>query len=250
MVMWLRSVLLGILVLIAAGAQTFPAPLAFEVESVRLSKSSAVHSSVDVAEGGDVSIHNITMVELITAAYRKRENSLAGVPAWFRSDQFDIAAKGPPQMKESDLSVRLQSLLSTEFKLAVHEEQRPIQAFAMVVAKGGATLQSAPGLGYPGCKRGGTVDSLVLDCESITMANLIGQLTFAAQDYLDRPIVDMTGLNGTFHVRVEWAPQRLVDTNGGLTIFAALEKQLGLKLEARKVPAPVLVIDHVERLAL
>jgi uncharacterized protein (TIGR03435 family) len=249
--MLLRSVPLGILVLITASAQTFPARPAFEVESVRLSKSSAMHSSVDVAEGGVVSFHNITMVELITAAYNKRENAMAGVPAWFRSDQFDIVAKGPSQMKESDLSVRLQSLLATEFKLAIHEEQRPIQAFAMVPAKkGGAAPQTAPGPGSPACKRGGTVDTLVLDCESITMENLIGPLTFVAQDYLDRPVVDLTGLKGTFRVRLEWVPQRLVDTNGGVTLFAAFEKQLGLKLEARKVPASVLVIDHVERLAL
>jgi uncharacterized protein (TIGR03435 family) len=73
------------------------------------------------------------------------------------------------------------------------------------------------------------------------------QVRFAAKDYVDRPVVNSTGLTGTFHVRLQWIPQRLVDTNGGLTVFAALTKQLGLKLEQRKVPVPVLLVDHIER---
>jgi uncharacterized protein (TIGR03435 family) len=237
-----------LLLIVHAGfAQDASLPSEFVVQIVKPSQSNAIRTG-QVADGGEVSFRNITVAELLTAAYHKWESEMVGLPSWARSEQFDIVAKGPAQMTEADVSVRLKSLLIKEFRLAAHEDKEARDAFAMVAAGGGVpTLQSAPGPGLPGCKRGGSIEQPVLDCESITMDNLIGPLTFAAKDYLDRPVINLTGLSGTFHVRLEWVPQRFVDANGGLTLFAAFTQQLGLRLEKRKVPVPVLVIDHIER---
>ena len=65
-----------------------------------------------------------------------------------------------------------------------------------------------------------------------------------------RPVADLTGLNGTSDFKLQWTGRGKIETEGGLTIFDAVTKQLGLKLEQRKIMLPGLVIDHIERLAL
>ena len=68
-------------------------------------------------------------------------------------------------------------------------------------------------------------------------------------DYIDGPVIDQTGLTGHYGMKLTWTPQRLIETNGGLTVFDALIRQLGLRLEQRKVSAAVIVIDRAEGLA-
>jgi uncharacterized protein (TIGR03435 family) len=65
---------------------------------------------------------------------------------------------------------------------------------------------------------------------------------------VDKTVVDQTGLTGSYDFRLDWMARNNIDAVGGLTMFAALEK-LGLKLEAKKLALPVVVIDHVEKLA-
>jgi uncharacterized protein (TIGR03435 family) len=244
-----RNLSLGILVLRAMSAQTAPPQPEFEVEKIRFSQS-LTESKLDVADGGSVTWHSVTMIELLAAAYSKREDELVNAPAWFRSDQFDIVAKGPPKMTESDFSVRMRSLLATEFKLAVHEEEQQRRAFALVVAKGGPGFQRAGSAGAPSCANGGTGGTLLVDCERTNIEFLIGRMRFSASDYVDRQVVDLTGLTGMYRLRLEWAPQRVVDAEGGLTLFDALTRQLGLKLEERRVPVKVIVVDRAEHPAI
>jgi len=80
--------------------------------------------------------------------------------------------------------------------------------------------------------------------------------TRIAPSFIDRPVVDLTGLKGPYDIKLDWVPRPLVgnaadgataEAAAGSTVFDALDRQLGLKLEERKLPLPVIVIDHVER---
>jgi len=219
----------------------------FEVENVTPNKSGAPEHVSDISRGGEIFFRNITIGELLPLAFQRRESLIFGSPAWFGTDRFDIAAKAQLGFSEATLGLMVQSLLAREFGLAFHEEQRPMDAFALVVANGGPRIARVPGPGTPGCGRDGAMDKLEVDCTAITMRNLTNFLPNVAPDYLDRPVVDQTGLYGTYELKLSWTPQRSIATAGGLTIFDAIAKQLGLKLEQRKLPVPVIVIDHAAR---
>jgi uncharacterized protein (TIGR03435 family) len=150
----------------------------------------------------------------------------------------------------------LQTLLAERFKLAIHQEQKITAVFALVAAKGGLKLQAAAGSGQPKCGRGPGAEGLNHTvCTNFTMTDLAAWLpTRIAPSFIDRPVVDLTGLNGTYDIKLDWVPRPVVadaadgpDEAAGDTVFDALDKQLGLKLEERKLPLPVIFIDHVER---
>lgn len=217
-----------------------------------------------ILPGGEFSVTNISMVELMQFAYKVDGNAISGFPGWFRSDRFDVVAKGPVNTSDATLRLMLQSLLAREFKLAVHQEQKPQDAFALVVVKGGPKLQKAAGSGAPTdsgatnsqfddptdhCKRAADSAGIHADCTNISMAELAKRLPSLAPAYLDRPVVDLTGIPGTYDLKLDWVGRGKIEAEGGLTVFDAVEKQLGLRLEQRKVPLPGIAIDHVERLA-
>ena len=81
------------------------------------------------------------------------------------------------------------------------------------------------------------------------MPELALRLRSLAPAYFDRPVVDQTGITGTYDLALQWTGRDQIDSLGGLTIFDAVTKQLGLKLEQRKVPLPAITIEHVERLS-
>jgi uncharacterized protein (TIGR03435 family) len=81
------------------------------------------------------------------------------------------------------------------------------------------------------------------------MGDLALNLVGWSQGTIDRRVTDLTNLDGKYDFELVWTPPAIIEEKGGLTIFDALARQLGLNLEPRKVPMPVLVIDHVERLA-
>jgi uncharacterized protein (TIGR03435 family) len=238
------------LLLAAAAAHTQPADPRpeFESESIKPNNSGGTVRA-EQFDGRQFIMNNSTISELLPFAFLRGEDAIVGIPAWFRTERYDIVARASSDTTEATLALMLQSMLARELKLTFHEEQRPMNAFALVVSEGGATLQRAPGPGYPACERGDSDDQPDVDCTSITMANLVKYLSFVAQDYIDSPVVNETGMKGTYALKLAWTPRRLIETSGarGVTIFDALTKQTGLKLEPRKLPAPVIVIDHAER---
>ena len=254
---------LTICALLAVGtaiAQTTPPRPEFDAESVKLNKSGAEPSG-GILPGGEFSVTGMSMIEIMQFAYKVEGNAISGFPAWFRTDRFDIIAKGPANTTGPTLQLMLQSLLAKEFRLVVHMEPRPQDAFALVVAKDGPKLQKAAPAAPTSnpaadqsedpedhCKKTNESGLGTAYCTNITMAELAKRLPSLAPAYLDRPVVDMTGISGTWDLKLQWTGKGKIDTDGGLTIFDAVTKQLGLKLEQRKVPLPGLVIDHIERL--
>ncbi len=227
-------------------AQTTPLRPEFEVANVKPNHSGAADYPSSVA-GSQVSFRSTTIADLFPLAFQRKGDLIVGGPAWLRTERFDITAKAPPNTSEATLGLMVQSLLAKEFKLAFHEEQRSQDAFVLEVAPSGPKLREVPAdPSRPDCSRGGTTELLVVECPAVTIANLIPRLLFAARDFIDRPIVDQTGLTRNYQLKLEWVPRRIAEETGGLTIFQALTKQLGLKLVQRKVPVPVIVIDHAE----
>jgi uncharacterized protein (TIGR03435 family) len=84
-------------------------------------------------------------------------------------------------------------------------------------------------------------------CQHTTMEAFTRDLPKIEGRYIDRRVVDETGLEGGWDFTVEWTPPAQIETDGGLTLFAALQAQLGLKVESKKLPVPIVVIDSMAR---
>jgi uncharacterized protein (TIGR03435 family) len=198
------------------------------------------------------------------------------------TDHFDVVAKLPAEVTgEKQHRAMIQSLLEDRFKLVVHRETKDLPAYALVVGKNGLKIKEVPpdpetdaGRGkvdvtVTGGGRGGTVvnygpGSYVtyglnkLDAKKVNFASLVDTLA----RFVDRPIVDMTGLTGKYDFTLEYSVEELrslVRASGGdasripdlggdptISIFSSLEG-LGLKLEARKAPVEVIVVDRAEK---
>ena len=230
-----------------ASAQT---PREFEVAEVKPNHSGQPGMQGGILPGGQISVRNFPMKELILQAYKAGD--VAGGPSWLDSERFDIIAKAPPNTPEDTLRLMLQRLLEDRFQLMIHREQRPMMVYALIAARGASRLQHAAGSGQPGCHRGQGAESLNHTvCTNLTMADLASLLsTRIAPSFIELPVIDHTGLRGSYDIRLDWVPRQLADSDAGAgaTIFEALDKQLGLKLEKRKEPRPVIVIDHIERI--
>jgi uncharacterized protein (TIGR03435 family) len=251
-------------VLLSCGAfgQAPAARLEFEAATVKVNKSGELEAQGGILPGGAVSGRNLTLGMLMPMIYKVPENYIVGAPSWFGSDRFDIVAKAPPNSSDDDVFLMVQTLLADQFKLAVHREQKPMNVFELVVGKGGPKFQKAAGTGKPDCKRsfGATYDhpekagpngngdgQMHAVCVNMTMADLAEALPNLAPGYIDRQVVDSTGLKGTYDLNLAWVGRNLID-QGGITMPDAVDKQLGLKLEEKKLPMSIVVIDHAERL--
>ncbi len=249
--------LTAFLLMVSCGAVAQVKP-EFDAAVVKFNKSGAAEPTGGILPGGQFSVTNVSMLEVFRFAYKLDGDAISGMPSWFRTDRFDIIGKGPANTPDATLRLMLQSLLAKEFKLKVHQEEKPQNGFALVVAKGGVRLQKAAGTTAPAdpndpnehCKRITGGEGIMADCTGITMPELAKRIPSLAPAYLDgRPVVDLTGISGTYDLKFQWTGKQKIETEGGLTIFDAVTKQLGLKLEQRKIMLPGLVIDHIERLA-
>ncbi len=205
--------------------------------------------------GGVMRLRSLTMRLLITLAYKeiiqdgyisanKGNDYLKGGPGWLESDRFDLLAEGPPNATADEQRLMIQAVLIDRFHLAVHREQKIMPAYGLVVEKRGTKLQPAGGAGNPECTTRALAPPLrSLVCHDVTMALLAARLPF----YVGQPVTDLTGIQGSYDVRLDIAPgSASQDVAPSPTVFEALGK-LGLKLEPRKQPMPVIVIDHVDR---
>jgi len=249
----------------AVFGQPAATPLSFEVADVQVSKPGGPEPSGNFLPGGRVELHKVTMKEMIAAAYKVEDDMVAGGPDWLSADHFDIVAKANPKSTENDLRAMLQTLLVERFKLAVHQDKKVVQVYALVVGKGGPKLQesAADDSVKTGCKRDNPNEpnrlGIRIACTKMTMADFAEELPNRAAAYIDLPIVDLTELKGAYDFKLVWTPKAalegrkapdgtvITEPAGGLSIFDALQTQLGLKLEQRKHPMPVIVVDRVER---
>jgi len=228
---------------------TEPAPM-FEVASIKPDKSETGVDRIRNAKGTFL-VQNVSLKRIIGMAFGVEEGRdyLFSGPGWLDDDRFDIEARYPPETSERDVLRMLQTLLAERFRLQVHREPREFSAYALVTAKGGAKIRART-LGpndRPVPRR--QTQPGHLSASSITLAMLADSLSRPAFQ-LGRQVVDLTGLTGYFDLTLDWAPMGGADNptdNVGPSIFTALEEQLGLKLESRRIPIDVLVVDNVDR---
>ncbi len=192
-------------------------------------------------------LRKATMVDLISIAWNVVPDNVVGGPNWLEFDRFDIAAKAPRNTTPDALRLMLQALLTERFKLAVHRDTRPMPAFALTVGKGKPKMSEAQG-SNPVCTYEQPPGSKLRawNCRNMTMAEFAERLHDMAHDYLIDPLVEATGLEGRWDFDLRWHARSEVLPAGTdrLTIFDAIEKQLGLTLTRREAPAPVLVVDR------
>jgi uncharacterized protein (TIGR03435 family) len=249
-----RALLTAVSLLVALnGALAQPTPQAFEVVSIKQSTEPEGSSNWHSSPAGSLRMHNQTLKALIRIAYKVRDAQVSGGPKWLDSDRYHIDAKASGPASDSQLMILLQSLLAERFKLALHREQKPLPGYALTVAKGGVKMQRAE-LGGPSrsnSNRGHmTATGLSMERFAQTLWGMTGS-----------PVSDETHLSGVFNFTLDWtreedrpiipgdtpAPVAAADPSAPPNIFAALQDQLGLKLEPRKIPMEILIIDHAEK---
>ena len=206
--------------------------------------------------GGRFEVRTATMVELISFAYDMESDKVLAGPSWLDWDRFDVAAKTPPATTPENLNLMLQKLLAERFQLVVHKDTKPMPAYALTAGKGKPKMKEASGAGEAGCQNvpqkpdPGTVPYVAISCHNVTMAVFADVLRgYGGGTYLADPVVDQTGLGGAWDFDLKFtARNRLAQAGSdGISLFDAVDKQLGLKLEAKKAPLAVLIVDSVNQ---
>jgi len=258
------------------GQSPAPAPNrpSFEVASIRKNVSLSDSASVRGQPGGRLTVTNNTLRNIIRNAYNVQNFQIVGGPEWINNDRWDIVAKAADDAQPQQMLLMLQSLLADRFKLVIRREMRDTSVYALVLARSDGRL--GPGLrpssvdcaalvaaargrgeplrntinGRPACGTRSTRGSIVTT--AVAMADFARNLS----PQTGRAVVDRTGLSGTFDIDLMWTPDQAppgVDgpappaSGDGVSLFAAIQEQLGLKLDAQRAPVDTLVIDSAER---
>jgi uncharacterized protein (TIGR03435 family) len=305
------SIIRALFVILLIGGLIF-AQTSFEVASIKpvelniqamaaLLASGKLHLGMNV-DGARVDIGLMSLGELIPIAFKVKAHQVAG-PDWMKDQRFDIIAKLPDGATKEQVPEMLQSLLAERFQLKTHRENREIPVYALVVAKGGPKLKesteadapaAAPGaiaisdgqnqLQVSGDRGGGATivspqtgtmkigrgseGQIRMEMGRVSMASFAEMLT----RLVDRPVVDMTELKGTYEVALDVSqetmlaiarasgignavlagrgaePGRVTASDPSSNSVFVSVQQLGLRLEPRKNPTEVIVVDHLEKM--
>jgi uncharacterized protein (TIGR03435 family) len=212
---------------------------------------------------------NATLRQLVQVAYEVRPYQLVALPEWADTARYDVSATASFAASPQQMRVMLQHLLAERFELVAHHDRRELPVYSLVLSRRDGRLG-------PGMKQAS------VDCESITAKPVdsttaqadyagcipqMGLTRFKASGYrpsglasalmrvADRPVIDKSGLTGTFDIELTWTPDPMMLPPGapapsstpGSSLFTSLEEQLGLKLVSDHGPVDVLVIDRINR---
>lgn len=254
----------------------------FDVVSIKPTSSQEPGGRVSV-EGGRLMISNTPVSALVITAYELQDAfQIDGLPEWSQRDLFDLEARAPAGVRiafpgqGTALPAMLRSMLADRMTLRAHVERRPIPMFALVTARADGRLGSglvrsaldcstAPTRPRDQVPQSAASDSGTKSCAaratresfSATGIPLDRLIRLILAPRVRRPVVDRTGLTGTFDVTLRFrAPDLPTSTSAGVLepgvdpdvppIETAVREQLGLELRPIREPADVLVIDHIE----
>ncbi|HXN65052.1 MAG TPA: TIGR03435 family protein [Candidatus Acidoferrales bacterium] len=229
--------------------------LEFDVATVKPSPPNEQSAGIKPLPGGQTYVATGVPVRLmIRLMFHLTPNQISGGPSWLDSDLYDVTAKADRPRNIDELHIMFQNLLIDRFKLQFHTDTKEMSAYTLAVDKSGSKITPNTGpepfdIPYSGVGFG------KLKFTHVSMSYFTWFL--AGFPPIGRPVVDGTDLKGFYDFTLEWAPElppgvdpevvaKLPPTNG-LDIFAAIQKELGLKLEPGKAQVAVMVIDHAEK---
>ena len=208
---------------------------AFEVASVKPSTPGSSGGGITPGPTG-LTARNVTLLFCMRIAYNVQDYQVSG-PNWLSTEQYDIVANTGAPVNQDQLRLMLQTLLAERFRLVLHRGERTRSVYALVVGKDGPKLTEAKSDDNAGT----TADMGHLVFTAASMSALARRLS----QQLHEPVSDLTGLKGIYNFTLDWQQD---DNVSGPSLFTAVQEQLGLKLEAKKVPIEVLVVDHAEKI--
>jgi uncharacterized protein (TIGR03435 family) len=206
-----------------------------------------------------ITFQNTTLRYCIAFAYKVKDYQIIA-PKWLEDEHFDINAKGPEGSTHAHLPEMLQTLLKDRFHLEFHRETKDLPGLELVMAKDGIKVPKSapkpPGPGAHGMRTsfrfgiGGSMSG-----ENVKMESLASSIAAL----LGRPVVNQTKLDGEYDISLDFSFDdtkfgEMVRTTGppppemeqGESVFKSIQK-LGLKLEAKKVPTAIIVVDRMDR---
>lgn len=240
-----------------------PASSVFDVAAIRVNKSDESGHSHIISSPNDSHFRaiNVSLKSLMQWAYAIPDTRISDGPQWIGSTKFDIEAKADTSVDEQmhglsseagrlQKQKMLQALLANRFQLKLHEETRELPMYALILARNGPKFQ-------PSQVNGTTINTRRAEISVSGSDDTVALLADALARTLGRVVVNQTGLHGRYELDLKWTPD--LTTSGPTTstappatdsqlpsIFTAIQEQLGLKLESKKGPVSVLVVDHVE----
>ena len=256
----MKSLAAAVLFAVAAAAQS---PPRFEVASIKPSPRPPVGPVGARIGPSQARFTFASLRNYVAAAYGVRDHEIAG-PGWLATAMFDIVAKMPEGAASSQVPAMLRTLLEERFHIRTHREPRELPVYALELAARGPRLVRLPDEAPPpgpftaesgpvGGRRvsdlgdGGrfAVGDNRFEATRVTMKALADLLA----PFVDRPIVDMTALEGRYDVSLQLTPedfQPLMSRSAAVAVPDALER-IGLKLRASRSAIEMLVVDSIER---
>lgn len=252
---WVTAVAVAGFTIATAVAQT--AQAAFEVVSVKINRSGEIPMRI-TAPPGRFEATNVTARLLILNSYGLPDFRLANLPSWAADERFDVAGRSAGSVGRDEISAMVRSLLADRFQLRAHRETRELPTYALVAASparrpGPALRTSSIDCSAPEdrSKCNTRITPRSLTATGMTMTRLAATLT----GIVGRVITDETGLPGAYDLELTFAPEgplppgappAAADSDAP-SLFTALREQLGLRLDGRRGPVEVLVVDRIER---
>jgi uncharacterized protein (TIGR03435 family) len=241
----------------------------FEVASIRRNLSPDYDGAIGSQPNGRFFVRSIPLRSIIQVVYEVPAFRVTGGPDWVDTERWDIQAKADEAVPESQLHVMMRLLLGERFRLVLRPETRSTPGFALVRTRPDGALgpklrahsepcpsepaQVAPVVinAMPPCGRMSGSDRVIM-----MNARPLSDLATILARRVARPVVDRSGLAGLFDVDLRWtadarssAPiaQAPGAPDDSVSVFTALQEQLGLRLQGERVDTEFLVIDKVER---
>ena len=229
-------------------SRTLPA---YDVVSVTQNNSNNLSSRLNIHDG-IFTATNVPLDVVIEFAYDINEDLILGLSGPVRSAHFDIEAKvlpqdgaAPPKLTDMQMQAMIIPLLADRVHLKAHLQLKTLPVYNLVIARGGLKIKIKPaGTHGGGWSIKGSNAEIVLTGKS----NSIAELADALSDPVHRQVIDKTGLTGAADITLKWTDEVAAEQGGPnvISIFTAVEEQLGLKLQPSKGPVDTLVIDHAE----
>jgi uncharacterized protein (TIGR03435 family) len=256
----LTFVALGQMALSFSGLQT-TATRTFDVASIKVNTTGDPGWLLSPPRRGVEKIVNLELRKIIASSFRTQDKLILDGPSWLDTTRYNIDAKGPEDVSDVAVWEMMRSLLRERFHFKYHLETREMTVYSLSVDRNGHKLGD-PSKGMCGERiksgDGEECGAIRFPPYGVAIDNMpIGALTAVlARRLQDRPVVDDTGLKGRYDALVRWRPDDMTPDQldalpadarpPDMAMFEAFERQAGLKLEVRKRPTRVVVVDQVE----